>query len=157
VFENATDCANLSCVTPLPAPVWYDLSSLYYDLDTGGCLIIGVPNTCPSDISLKQEITTIENSLESVLQLNPVEFDWNELDPNYEAMKRDGKLHSFGFIAQEVRSVIPDIIELRGGGYYSLNYTSLNAYLVEAIKEQQVFIDDLDSLLTNLEEKVERN
>ncbi len=71
-------------------------------------------------------------------------------------MKRDGKLRSFGFIAQEVKNIIPDIIELRSGGYYSINYISLNAYLVEAIKEQQVFIDDLDSLITSLEEKVER-
>ena len=69
-------------------------------------------------------------------------------------MKNADKLHSFGFIAQEVKSVLPELIDVRGGGYYGVDYTSLNAYLVEAIKEQQVFIDDLDSLITDLEKKV---
>jgi hypothetical protein len=146
----------LSCGTPLPGTVWYDLVGMYIDVNNP-CEISSLGlQSCPSDVNLKEEITTIENSLETILKLNPVEFDWNELEPNYNEMKREGKLHSFGFIAQEVRSVLPELIQFRTGGYYGVDYTSINAYLVEAIKEQQVFIDDLDSLITNLEEKVER-
>ena len=113
-----------------------------------------VIQSCPSDISLKENVETIQNALNSVIQLNPVEFDWNEKEPNYLAMKRDGKLHSFGFIAQEVRSVLPELIEVRSGGYYGVDYVSLNAYLVEAIKEQQVFIEDIDKELEFIESKL---
>jgi hypothetical protein len=156
VYDNNTDCDNASCSTPIPWPNWADGGGLYFDVDNTMCQLASGPITCPSDVNLKEEITTIKDALSSVLQLNPVEFDWNELEPSYNAMKRDGKLHSFGFIAQEVRSVLPELIQFRTGGYYGVDYTSINAYLVEAIKEQQVFIDDLDSLITNLEEKVER-
>ena len=151
VYDNSTDCDNLSCNT-FPHP-WISDGTIAYELDSGVCEIVSTV-TCPSDISLKEEIVTIENALSSILQLNPVEFDWNENEPNYYVLNRDGKLHSFGFIAQEVRSVLPELIEIRRNGYYGVDYTSLNSYLVEAIKEQQVFIDDLDSFITNLEKKV---
>ena len=39
-------------------------------------------------------------------------------------------------------------------GYYSIDYTKLNAVLVEAIKEQQVFIEDIDKELEFIEIKL---
>ena len=37
---------------------------------------------------------------------------------------------------------------------YKLNYTKLNSVLVEAIKEQQLFIEDIDKELEYIESKL---
>jgi len=110
---------------------------------------------CPSDESLKDEVSTIEFSVESLMKLEPIEYDWNETYTDYENLKKLNKLHSIGFLAQDVRKVIPDAVTLGGSGYYHVEYPALNAYLVEAIKEQQVFIDDITDILSELEIKVE--
>jgi hypothetical protein len=39
-------------------------------------------------------------------------------------------------------------------GYYRINYPKLNAVLVEGIKEQQVFIEDIEQQLIELENKL---
>jgi hypothetical protein len=106
---------------------------------------------CKSDSRLKDEVETLDNVLPKILQMNPVEFDWSEDTPEYKYFKDKGKLHSIGFIAQEVQKIYPELVELRGDGYYTVHYPKLNAVLVEGIKEQQVFIEDLEKTITQLE------
>ncbi len=79
-----------------------------------------------SDIRWKENIEKIDSqaALETVLNLRGVKFEWKE----------SGK-PSIGFIAQEVKDVIPEIVSQDDRGYYSLDYTKLIPYLVEAIKE----------------------
>ncbi len=79
-----------------------------------------------SDIRWKENIEEIDSqeALETVLNLRGVKFEWKE----------SGK-PSIGFIAQEVKDVIPEIVSQDKQGYYSLDYTKLIPYLVEAIKE----------------------
>jgi hypothetical protein len=83
--------------------------------------------------------------------LNPVEFDWTEDVPEYNYFFEHGKTHSLGFIAQEVRKVLPEIVKIRSNGYYYIEYHNLNAYLVEGIKEHQVFIDTLETSIIEVE------
>jgi hypothetical protein len=104
-----------------------------------------------SDARLKNNIRTIEDALNKIMKLNPVEFDWLELAPHYDTYKELGQLHSIGFIAQEVRAIIPEVVDLKENGYYSIDYPKLNALLVEGIKEQQVFIEELEKLIQDLE------
>jgi hypothetical protein len=59
-----------------------------------------------------------------------------------------------GFIAQEVRKHIPEVAKIRTDGYYFIDYPKLNAYLVEGIKEHQVFIDTLETSIIELEKLV---
>jgi hypothetical protein len=39
-------------------------------------------------------------------------------------------------------------------GYYSIDYKKLNAVLVEGIKQQEVFIEDIDKQLEYIESKL---
>jgi hypothetical protein len=89
--------------------------------------------------------------LDKILKLEPVEFDWKENTPEYEYFVEKGKLHSIGFIAQKVARVYPELVERRDDGYYTVHYQKINAILVEGIKEQQVFIEDLENTITKLE------
>jgi hypothetical protein len=104
-----------------------------------------------SDFRLKDEIETIDAALDKILKLEPVEFDWKENTPEYEYFVEKGKLHSIGFIAQKVARVYPELVERRDDGYYTVHYQKINAILVEGIKEQQVFIEDLENTITKLE------
>ena len=65
-----------------------------------------------------------------MLKLRGVDFDWKE--------KRDG-VHDIGVIAQEVREVIPEVVQevkdLDEGTYLSVDYAKLIPVLIEAVKE----------------------
>jgi hypothetical protein len=100
---------------------------------------------------LKRNIETLENSLDVLLKLNPVEFDWEEITPSYDFFVEKGITHSIGFIAQEVRTVIPELVISMNNGYYTVDYSKVNALLVEGIKEQQVFIDEVEKDIIDLE------
>jgi hypothetical protein len=109
---------------------------------------------CYSDIRTKQSIETLKNSLKSILKLETVEYDWNEKTPNYEYFEKRGKLHAIGLIAQDVRQYFPEVVKMSSNGYYTIEYAKLNAVLVEGIKEQQVFIEDINKQIEELESKI---
>ena len=97
-------------------------------------------STGVSDISLKDNIETIPNALETVNKLRGVEYDWND-------GSRKGK-HDLGVVAQEVEEVIPHIVyekELLGGKKVkTVDYEKLNAVLIEAVKELTQKVNNLE-------------
>jgi len=104
-----------------------------------------------SDIREKENIEPITGSLNKVVALNPVEFDW----------KKTGEHITAGFIAQEVESLFPEYVvdnvanageEERKGltGGMSAGFI---AHLVKAIQEQQALITTLTDRITALEAK----
>jgi hypothetical protein len=119
--------------------------------ESQGCTLANGTSCSRSDARLKTNIKTIEDALSKIMKLNPVEFDWLESAPHYDNYRQLGQLHSIGFIAQEVRAIVPEVVDLQGNGYYSIDYPKLNALLVEGIKEQQVFIEELEKLIQDLE------
>jgi TolA-binding protein len=58
-----------------------------------------------------------------------------------------------GFIAQEAQSVIPECVDGKEGSM-SMQYAPVTALLVEAMKEQQTQIEQLEKRMTELEDKV---
>lgn len=85
-----------------------------------------------SDVRLKSNIRPIENALDMINQMNGVSYRMNRDDKN-----------SFGFIAQEVRHVIPEIVESDPNGYMTISYIELIPFLVESIKRLNREIDTL--------------
>ena len=88
------------------------------------------------------------------MKLNAVEYDWNEKYDQYEFFKERKKLHAIGLIAQEVRKDYPEIVYMQKNGYYSIDYSKLNAVLVEAIKDHQIYIDDINKQIEELEKNI---
>jgi len=100
-----------------------------------------------SDERWKKDITTIDNALEIVNQLRGVTYSWrvDEFpDNNFETDKQ------IGFIAQEVEKVFPIAVDTDANGYKSVEYTHMVALLVEAIKQQQLTIDEQNKEIENL-------
>ena len=98
----------------------------------------GTGGSVNSDKRLKQDIVKEENSLSKILQLTgySYRFKKNASDPRKE----------YGVIAQEVLNVLPDAVFTDKDGYYSVSYSSLIPILINAIKEQQIQIDELKEL-----------
>ena len=55
-------------------------------------------------------------------------------------------------IAQEVESIIPEVIN-RNGQFLGVNYNSIIPYLIESIKSQQERINDLEERINFIEDR----
>ena len=97
--------------------------------------------TTGSDRKLKDNITPLENNtLEKVLQLNPVRF----------TLKSDiDKKERIGFIAQEVEELFPQYVTVSIGDDNEetryLDYSQMVSVLCKAIQEQQKKIEALEA------------
>jgi hypothetical protein len=83
-----------------------------------------------SDINLKENIKTIENSLNTIEQLRGVTFNWKE-----------NQKPSLGVIAQEVQEILPELVN--NGTIKSVNYNGIIGVLIEAIKELKKEVEEL--------------
>ena len=96
-------------------------------------------STTPSDRRLKTNIQDINYGLETIMKLNPKQYDW----------KKDNA-HDIGFIAQEVEEVIPEIVKDKkhfDKEIKTLDYEKLTAVLIKAVQEQQQQINKLEEKL----------
>ena len=105
-----------------------------------------------SDKRIKKDVKAIPNALDLVQQLNGVTYSYNT-DRDDAMILPEGKV--YGFIAQEVQEVIPEVTsQSKEDGLIGIKYTELIPVLTEAIKEQQVVIDDQATIIENQEEKI---
>ena len=82
------------------------------------------------------------------MQLRPRDYLWKSQETSDTPDKRN-----FGFIAQEVQEVFPDLVGVSPDGMFSVEYTGLIAPLVKAIQEQQTMINELKAKVAALEAK----
>jgi hypothetical protein len=95
--------------------------------------------TANSDLTLKKNLLKIENALEKVEQINGY---------TYEFKADDSKRHA-GVIAQEIQTVLPEIVNKGNDGILGVEYGNISALLIEAIKEQNIKIKNLETLLAS--------
>jgi hypothetical protein len=83
-----------------------------------------------SDETLKTNITTVENGLETIKSLRGVTFDW-----------KINQKPSIGVIAQELEKVLPQLV--KDGDPKTVNYNGLIGVLIEAVKELSSEVEEL--------------
>ena len=111
--------------------------------------------TAFSDIRLKEDIKTIDNSLDKVSKLRGVEYT-----------RKETKEREIGVIAQEVKEIIPELVDVKdntdslGKGMsdvHVMKYQNTVGLLIEAIKELKERNEKLElivnRLITEVEEK----
>ena len=102
-----------------------------------------------SDRRLKINIEPLSDPLERVLALQGVHFSWR----SEEFRNLDlGNEPEIGFIAQDVQAVFPELVSIEPNGYLTVDYEKLTPILVEAIKEQQFLIENLQRRISDLED-----
>ena len=92
-----------------------------------------------SDERLKDNIKLIPSAIDKLSKIGGYSFDWNDNSNNTG--------HDIGVIAQEIEQVLPEIVIERDNGYKAVRYEKIVPLLIEAIKEQQLQIEELKSKL----------
>jgi len=97
--------------------------------------------TARSDLRKKTNITTIDDSLEKIQQMRGVYYN-----------KKDEKTRNVGFIAQDLESVLPEVVDTNthDEGFKSVSYGNITAILIEGMKSQQSTIASMLSSISTL-------
>ena len=103
-----------------------------------GTLNLETAGGAPSDARLKKNITPMQGSLEKVMAMEPVEFEWQDgYDEFHKAIGKD-----IGFVAQQIEQVEPLLVGERGE-FLTLEYAKFAPILVGAIQELKAEIERL--------------
>jgi len=105
-----------------------------------------------SDIKLKSNIMPITEGLNKVMRLKGVQYNFK----NDSTDMNNTTLKNIGFIAQELEGVVPEAIS-ESHGYKMIDYNTIIPLLVEAIKEQQSIIEDLNEKINSINEESSSN
>jgi len=87
---------------------------------------------------LKTNIIPMSNSLDKIMALQGVNFEWKD--------RKQGK--QIGLIADDVVKVIPEVVQFNDDSPTSLQYSKMVALLIEGMKEQQNEINELKKLVS---------
>ncbi len=112
----------------------------------GNICATGTIGVC-SDARYKTNLREIPDALNKVKSLNGVFFNWKREE--FPVMDFNAG-NQIGFVAQELKQVLPEAVSLGSDGYYSVDYGRLTPLLVEAIKEQQKEIKELRAMIKSL-------
>ena len=103
-----------------------------YRLDVAGTIRATGDVIAYSDERVKENINTIDNSLEKVNKLRGVEFN---------KIGEDKK--SIGVIAQEIEKILPEVVRTDDKGMKSVAYGNIVGVLIEAVKELTTEVEQL--------------
>ena len=97
-----------------------------------------------SDAKAKENIQSLSQSLSILKLLRPVSYNFTDNSDNTKFRKGgDGK--EIGLLAQEVEQVLPNIVLTDPDGNKLINYTSLIAVLIDAVKDLNEKVSALEA------------
>ena len=92
-----------------------------------------------SSIRFKKDVQKLENAMDIINQLEGVSYKW-----------KDTEKQDYGFIAEEVGRILPDIVEWEDDeNATSIDYIKIISFLVEAVKYQHHQLNDLTEKVNN--------
>ena len=97
-----------------------------------------------SDKRLKKDISYLgDDVLEKVLQFEPV---------NYRFKHTVGDVpKTFGFIAQQIEEIYPELVKFKEDGTYALNYDEFAVVSIKAIQERQQLYEEQETAIASIE------
>lgn len=99
-----------------------------------------------SDERIKTNIVNLPSSTNKLFSLRPVNYNLLK-----ESQTSQGNRLHYGFIAQEVKEIFPDLVSENKDSLMAINYTALIPMLVQALKEQNDKIKSLEDRIVKLE------
>jgi hypothetical protein len=91
-----------------------------------------------SDRRLKYDIRPIENALEKVSSMQAVRY----------RLYRDPSQTWIGYVAQDLEVILPEVVRTDGEGWKSIQYATLPALIIEAVKELNEKYEKIKYLLS---------
>ena len=128
----------------LNGSIFYNTAHQFRVCENGAWLAMG---SAASSRRFKKDIEPLTNALETVTALQGVRYHWKD--------GRNGNGPDIGLIAEDVAKVVPEVVEMEENGVdaVSIDYGKLNAYIIEAIKERQATINDLQTRIAAMEKR----
>ena len=117
-------------------------TSVYAASLTSTGAIAAASYSTTSDARYKTNVTSLKDRASRLLELKGVSFRWRD------EVHFDNDTH-FGFIAQEVEDVFPEIVREDSQGLRSLQIDAVGPLLVEAFRMLQQRVIALESELTS--------
>jgi hypothetical protein len=105
-----------------------------YKLDVNGTIRATADVIAYSDRRVKENIKTIDNALDKVTKLRGVSYNRKDIED---------KSTKIGVIAQEVKDILPEVVDQDGDDKYSVAYGNMAGVFIEAIKELKAEIEEL--------------
>ena len=125
-------------------------SNAFYVNSDGSATLAGALASL-SDSRLKTNVNGISSALDKIVKLRGVTFNWN---PSKKP-SADKKLQ-YGFIAQEVEKIFPELVTTDSEGFKSLNYIGIVPVLTEAVKELKKENDELRAMINDLIKEIRK-
>jgi hypothetical protein len=94
---------------------------------------------CSSDERLKKNINDLGSVLDTLTQVKTVTFNWKD--------GADTDNH-IGFIAQDLQQYYPELVSTASNGYLQVNYAGVTPLLVQATRELNLKIADIENFAT---------
>ena len=128
-------------------------TAMYLD-SSQNMYVTGDVTSGASDERLKENIEPINNAIEKIKQIKGITFDWIDNHVTTQFINNTTERQA-GVLAQDVQKVLPEVVRnapfdldtnkksKSGKNYLTVKYEHLVPLLIEAIKEQQVQIDEL--------------
>lgn len=129
-------------------------------------LTINAPVSAPqyltsSDANLKSNVKPLENMGDLLADITPVSYTLKSTT-NDEVAQKDGMFSQsaderhlqYGFIAQEVREIYPDLVYEDSDGLLSIDYTGFIPLLVDAMKDMKATIQEQQAEIESLKNPV---
>jgi len=124
-------------------------SASYTLLVSGSLAYYGGGNI--SDARLKKNVTTIDDPLTKIMALRGVYFEWDKTKTDIKDLKSS---RNIGLIAQEVKKVVPEVVDGKGKDYMSIEYGALAGLIVEGMKAQQKQIAQQQKQIEDLSREI---
>jgi len=108
-----------------------------------------------SDEKFKTNVAELGNVSDKLASLKGVTYDYNaEAKGGIELLDEENRTH-YGFIAQDLEKVFPDLVITDEYGAKAIRYEGLIPVLVEGFKNQTELVDEQENTITSLTTEVE--
>ena len=144
-------CVTANCAGAFGCSVINNTACSFMSNQLIACNIFGATSICAnasgvivpvvSDCRLKTNICSLDCGINRVSLLNPVSYEWKEQE------KHSGCGKQIGFIAQEVKEVVPEAVFETESGYYGFNDSPIVALLTKTVQEQEKRISVLEEII----------
>lgn len=132
---------------------------VFYNSETSTFNSIQVANVYNySDERAKEDVQNLTTGLNSILQLRPVTYHWKSPSSGDVATTSttvsvangpsEDAQQQYGFLAQEVESVLPDAVKTDEEGHKMINYMAIIPMLVQAVQELQATVEEQANVLS---------
>jgi hypothetical protein len=101
-----------------------------------------------SEMTFKDNVLPLENVLSSLDQINCISFDYKTKEY---ANKGFPNTRQIGVIANEVRSIFPELVRNDLDGDLQVNYSQLSTIAIQAVKELRELLEISNNRIEKLE------